>query len=172
MANDDHSRNVARTQFSLREILLLIAAVAVWLALATRPRGTVWWLVILSPYFFALYLARRLIARRVALAFLYFLVHTVACAITAFFILRATDDVDRWVLSLPIMFIDMPISFPVSVWEPHGYVGPLYIFIVGGLFWAAVGWFVARETTAETPKFPRQPSLFRAPSDDENIADV
>jgi hypothetical protein len=148
--------------------MILIAVVGVWLALfMNRPSGAGWWFVTLSPFFFALYLARRFISGRFALASMYFLIHSVACAITAALIVREPDPVGKWALSLPIMFIDMPISFPLAVWEPPGNVGPLYIFLVGGLYWATLGWFVARHATVEIPSFPRQPSLFRASVADE-----
>ena len=93
----------------------------------------------------ALYLARRFILRAVPLAIAYFLVHSLACAVTYLLMLGTNDGTERWVISMPVIILDFPVTFFLAVWQPPGILFPMYVFLVGGLFWATVGWLIARE---------------------------
>jgi hypothetical protein len=148
----------ANRQFSLSTVLVVVALVAVWLGLLQSLSGPLGMLILISPYFLLLYILYRVVHVPFMLASAYFALHAVACIISALFILNTTDGVERWVRSLPIIFIDMPVTFVLATWEPPGIIFPMYVFLAGGSFWAFVGWGFARcrRRTQETEFLARR----------------
>jgi hypothetical protein len=129
-------------------LLVATTIICVWLALIVSgifgPRPLL--LLCIAPFFFCLYLAHRFVSRPIGLAISYFLIHAAACGVSLYFIVQTGDGVERWIRSLPIILLDFPVTFVFVAWEPPGLIFPLYILLVGGLFWAMIGWFIARES--------------------------
>jgi hypothetical protein len=124
--------------------MIVVAIVAAWLGLMRFVSGSVGIVIVISPFFFLLYVLYRVIEKPFALACAFFGLHALACISSAILILQTTDGVERWVRSLPIILIDIPVTFVFAAWEPPGIVLPMYVFLVGGGFWALVGWGLAR----------------------------
>jgi hypothetical protein len=100
--------------------------------------------IMISPYFVLLFVLYRVIRRPFGLAAAFFASHTVVCIASAIHIVQTTDGVERWARSLPIIIIDLPVTFVLAAWKPPGVLIPMYVFIAGGAFWAFVGWGFAR----------------------------
>ena len=140
-----HGAESSPRQFTLRGLLLLTAVIGLWLALMLSDKPGPGFLTYLAPFFFALYVARRFILRPLSLATTYFLMHAIACGITLYLLLQTTDGTERWVISLPLVILDLPVTFIFAFGEPPGLLFPMYILIVGGLFWATIGWYIAKK---------------------------
>jgi hypothetical protein len=132
-------------QFTLLGLLLITAVIGIWLALMLSEKPGPGLFTYLAPFFFALYLARRFILRPLGLAITYFLIHAVACGITLYLMLQSTDGTERWMISLPLVILDLPVTFIFAFGEPPGLLFPMYIFLVGGFFWAIIGWYIAQK---------------------------
>jgi hypothetical protein len=83
-------------------------------------------------------------------------VQSAACGITLYLMLQTNDGTERWMVSLPLVILDLPVTMLLVFGEPPGILFPMYVFFAGGLFWAVIGWCIAhvpyrsaRETTSD-----------------------
>jgi hypothetical protein len=152
VTNAENSGTDARTcgdsghrQFTVRGLLTLTAIACLWLALiVSSVSGGARLMLYLAPFFFTLFLAHRFILSAFPLALAYVAIHSIACAITAALMVQADDGTSRWAFSLPLVILDLPVTFVFAVWQPPGMLFPIYVFTVGGFFWAIIGWYIAQ----------------------------
>lgn len=135
-------------QVTLRGVGITITLLCVFLAVGIYSNITVLRLLLLvSPFFLALWALWLIIARPCVLGASYFVAHAIALGLIGRSILGTSDPTGQWARALPLMLVDMPVGGAAPFFYLPVPIAFVYLFVVGGAVWGFFGWWSARGRT-------------------------